>query len=368
MSQRIDGPGIHPGVLGGNQQATEGKQASGTLNGMVVVPQADAAAMLKDAAEELTFAASETQESKIKDRKLKREDNSLDKLAHVLQILQKMQDVNKADLDGFLAALKSGATSPQQLKEVLKQFEDPTHQHMALVYAKDSLQSEGYAEWIDIIDDAITELMETRGAEVRAGYNIAGVELADVLGNEAAHRGLYRGTVLDYPSFAKAFDDLSAKYGANGFPKAVDYLVRALSADMASTTPSTSMKELKTIVDDLYQLQVLSNYYSKMERLIENVGERFHGVMPTARDIVSPVLRLKDERMILSSQVLHMMPFLVTDNPEKDVLLSQGMRDLTRSDLPHKIFSEPQQRVNLLDAMQEVVDAAIDREDQMLEE
>lgn len=338
-------------------------QPIGSWNGRDVTPNTDILSLLADAAEELTFSAQETQEKKIAERKLVEESNPLDAFEKVEKLIQQLDDINKNDLERLLEAIKQGTKNSEDLQKALQQFPDPTHKHAALTYMKEQLQGDANTELRSLVETALNELMEHEGPAVRAGYNIAGVDHGGLAGDAGALRGLYRGTVLDYESFSQAFDKLVDQYGADDFPKALGFLIRALTADMASTTPSTTMPQLKGIMDDLYQLEVLGNFFRDSESLLDRLEKLFGRKMrATPRDIMSPILRLKDERFVQDSQITATMPFLVTSDAACDVQFTQGIKDNVRK-LPHKLFHDGEKRHNLLDALQSVLDAAIDREE-----
>lgn len=362
MSNRIDG-NFQPQLFqtGGSSEAAEAAQ--GNFNGRQVSVQPNAMSLLADAAEELTFSAQETQEKKISERKLLEEGGSAERYEKIEKLLERLGDLEKSDLERFLDAMKKEATL-RNLDRLLGEVKDPTHRHAMLSYAKEMLGESTEAR--ALVEKALTKLMEQEGPAVRAGYNIAGIKGEAFLGDQAALRNLYRGTVLDYQSFTQAFDQLADKYGAKEFPKALEFLIRALSADMAATTPSTTMSQMKNIMDDLYMLEVLKNFYADseklLERLVEFCGRNVDKAKP--QDIMSPLLRLKDENFVQSSQLTAVMPFLISEHPPCDVQFIQGLKDNVRK-LPHKIFSDTDKRYNLLDAIQDLLDDAIDREEEM---
>lgn len=365
MSQRIDNAAVQSHFLT-DTVATQAKP-EGSWNGRQVSAQSTPMSILADAAEELTFSAQETQEKRMSERKLRDEGSSLERFTTISKLLDELHDLNKSDVERLLTAIKKGLSNAGELKQLLKQLKDPTHQHAALMHAKASLKGEGTEQAQAIIQQVLDELEAQQGPAIRAGYNIAGVDSDGLLGDAAMLRGLYRGTVLNYQSFSQAFDSLVEKYGYKEFPKAIAFLLKALSADMSATSPSSSMAELKTIMDDMYQLEVLSNFYRDTETLLSHLREFCKREVPAeAKDIMSPVLRLKDEKFVQATQITATMPFLISDMPLCDVQFIQGIKDNIRK-LPYRLFTDTEKRQNLLDAVQEILDEAIDREDEEME-
>lgn len=359
MNTRIDGF-IQPT----HRHETEGtsRQESGSWNGTQVNQKPDAMSLIADAAEELSFGAQETEEKSISERKLK-DSGTAERFAKVEKLLERTEDLHKSDLQRLLDTIKTGKALDQAIQNFNENFPDPTHRHAALSYLLENLTGEEFADARATLQKSIAALMEAEGPAVLAGYNIAGVHGDSALGGEAALRGLYRGTVLDYQSLMQTFDALADKYNGVEFSKAVAFLMRALGADMNATTPSTPMAALKTIMDDLYSLEILKNFFLASEELLRRLEKRYGKKMPAKpRDIMTPVLRLKDERFIQPSQLTATMPFLVSANPEQDVHFTQGLKENVRQ-LPHKIFDNDDKRQNLLGALQELLDTAIDREE-----
>ncbi len=336
---------------------------SGTWNGLQVTAQHDAASALTDASEELTMAGQEKEEKKLGERKLK-EKNATPKtmLDKINKMLGKFNDLDKNMLQRFMETMRAGVKNQAQLKEMLGKFQDPTHQHAALTYAKEQLQGKN-PDTLKMIDQALKDLETEKGEQIRAGYNIVDVD-GGGLTDQSGLRKLYRTTILDYQSFLQAFDDLTEKYASKDFAKAIDFLMRALSADMAATTPSTTMEQLQGIMNDLYQLEVLSQFYTNSEALLAHLREFCQrDLSASAKDIMRPVLQLKDENFLTTMQVTRQMPFLVSDEPPCDVQFIQRLRQ-TIQKLPHRFFMDGQKRQNLLDVMQEILDEAIDREEE----
>ncbi len=112
MSTNISGLGgvsqLHHGLTG-TQQTT---QKTGEWNGLKVTAGNDPASLLADAAEELTFAASEKVEKDVSVRKKPDKEKRLAAVAPPEEALAEMQQRMGKRLDELLAKLKSGNGSP----------------------------------------------------------------------------------------------------------------------------------------------------------------------------------------------------------------------------------------------------------------
>lgn len=371
MSQRIhDGPAIQPQSSGADGGQTV--QHEGRFMGESVKIQQDGASLIQDAAEELTFSASEDVERKLSDRK-----EGKDKargLEHIMFYVEKTQDMSQNDLEQLLKQLTAmNNARGTALADLVRQaFTDPTSQHAALSYARgklgeQNLDPEKLRELGAALDEAIGILEEENGRAINAGYNIVGIQAPDLGLTGPSLRVLYRDTVIDFENYEKTFGSMLSKFGPEEFPKAVDYLIRALGNDMGALTPSCPKAALKEVMDGLYMVESLGTIYKEAAKLLGKATAQ-HGPLPglSEKAVIEPLLRYKDLPMLMSAQIKAEMPFFVTDNAGRDAELSQGVRELARK-MPHKLYASPEARQNVLNAFQEVLDDAADREEMEME-
>lgn len=371
MSQRIhEGPAIAPSQA----QHSEGAAAAqaGTFMGEAVRVDQNAASMIQDAAEELTFSASEDVERKLSERKDGKE--KARGLEHVMFYVEKTEDMNRSDLEQMLKQLGSirNARNADIIGLVKQTFKDPTNQHAALSY------SLAHLDELDLpqneksmlkaaVSGAIRELEETEGRAINAGYNVAGIEAPGLGLPPSSLRVLYRDAVIDFESYERTFSFMLEKFGPEEFPKAVDYLIRALGNDMTAMTPSSPKAALKEVMDGLYMVESLGTLYKDASNLLKGAGERHGPHAITERGVIEPLLRYKDIAMLLPAQISADMPFLISNNAGRDAELTQGVRELARK-MPHKLFMSQDSRQNVLIAFQEMLDSAVDREEMEREE
>jgi type III secretion protein W len=131
MSQRIDGPLISPTqaqpLAGGETQAV-----IGSFMGERVQVQQDAQSLLADAAEELSFSASEEAERKLDERaEGKGKDKDLNKILFYISQMDQAEQEKARHLLPDLAKLKQ-ADARAVLDTVRQAFKDPTDRHAAL--------------------------------------------------------------------------------------------------------------------------------------------------------------------------------------------------------------------------------------------
>ena len=185
MSTNISGLGgvsqLHHGLTG-TQQTT---QKTGEWNGLKVTAGNDPASLLADAAEELTFAASEKVEKDVSVRKKPDKEKRLAAVTPPEEALAEMQQRMGKRLNDLLAKLKSGNGSPAALKEALEGFPDPTERHAALDWLEDQFADQ--LSLAAMVRREREQLEAESATAIQAGYNISGVD-AEATGGEVEGR------------------------------------------------------------------------------------------------------------------------------------------------------------------------------------
>lgn len=258
----------------------------------------------------------------------------------------------------------SGAAQQEGARQLLdlagKFFRDPTLQHAALTFARQHL--EGEKDICALLDAAQARLLETQGQAVRAGYNIREVEAPF---SPQAARDCYRSEVLDYQSYERTFAALAKEFGPDEFPKAVTFLRKALGADMAALAPSTEAPRLHEVAEGLYMVLNLATLYADAGKLTAETAQRFDTTEPHPRKVMEALLHCKDDVNINEVSLRQQAGFCISKNPSRDAVFVRGLRELARA-LPLKLYPSPEQRLRLLHSMQDMLDKAIEREEEAL--
>jgi len=359
------------GLGTGPSDTESGAPIEGSYRGQQVAVEEDPLSLLADAAEELTFGASEQVEKKVGERKLKSEQHIV-KVAHTEESelrTQTLKDLDPEALKKFLAQLKETGANADAIKDLAQRtFEDPTQRHAALSEALKQLSEDAtYADLSQAVDTVLTQFEATEGPQIRAGYNIDGVDSSTV-GSPQQGRDLYRETVLGNADIAQTFTTLMDKFGPDNFQQALQFLIQAVGADVSSSTPSTDKTALFTANSDLYQVELLGNLYRDTEKLLDNVDKTFGietGVKPFG--LMKETLRLKDARLVDPTAIRSLLDLKGEEAPTRDVALVKGYKDLVYR-LPLKIYNDPTTRQTLLNGIQSVLDEAITVEEATLPE
>ncbi|MBK9953459.1 MAG: hypothetical protein IPP10_18830, partial [Candidatus Competibacteraceae bacterium] len=83
-------------------------------------------------------------------------------------------------------------------------------------------------------------------------------------------------TVVDFDSRADAYGANCRPLRRGRFRQGAGFLLKAAGDDLRHKGPSTSAVELKTIVDELYRLEVLSGMREHSQALVDSARPRRH--------------------------------------------------------------------------------------------
>ncbi|MCC8191016.1 MAG: TyeA family type III secretion system gatekeeper subunit [Planctomycetes bacterium] len=361
MSSHITGSHA-PGAAGYSPADSQGVEAAaqGEWNGLTVLVDADPASLIADAAEELTFSASETVEKKVSERKKTAKDRPVTAVRPPEEVLEKMRRRNEEKLARLLAAVRAGG-NPAAFHQAMDAFSvDPSERHAAMLWLEDSLAD---APSLAAMVRRERERYENEeAAAIQAGYNIDGVE--DTAATGGTGKELYRRTILGHAGIGEMIAAILDREGGEDFLAAVDYLRRAVGADLSAATPSIDTRELETLNNDLYHLRAIATFTREFDGEMEKIRTR--AALPpldrAGRETLSLLCRMKEERLVRLDGLKTILSLQGKQNATYDVLcLSQCHRLAHR--LPGKLFTDEDSRQRLLAACQKILDAAIDLEE-----
>jgi type III secretion protein W len=348
--------------------------AVGQYRGQQVTQKTDIMSLIADAAEELTFVASEKVEKKLAKRKIgKKAGMKSSALERAEFYLKRLPDLGRPEkLQQFLEHVKKqGAMSPRRLmEEAGKFFKDISHQYAGLSFAKEMIEQEGGQEELSAsLKGALDECLKAHGPEIKAGLNMS--EIArdfseQGLGKVQGLRDFYRDMVLKYEGFNETYRSILERYGESGFIQAKDFLIKAVGADLQSQGPSVSPVELKRVIDDLYQLEALGNLHRDCSALLEKLGKGF-GIKSeiTPQDLMGRIMALKEEQWITGNSIEGIVQSVGIRDIETRIYFLRELKNLVR-DIPLKVYGDTESREKFLDAVQEAMDKAIESEEEAL--
>ena len=370
MSEKIEGH-YSQFQVNTNAVAKESVLEQGIYRGERVSQQFDIQSLIADAAEELTFVASEKVEKDISKRKISSyKDRTVELIKRIERYLKQVPDLGSPEkLKEFLEHIKKVPFhSPSQLREETKKFfKDITHQYIALFYSLEVLEEEDPSnELIPILKEVTENLLAESGPEIRAGLNIstAAVDFSEKgLGEIQSLRDFYRENILNYESLSKLYDALLKNFDEDDFEKAVFFLIEAVGNDLRSQGPSISPAQLKQIMDDLYRLEVVGNFHRDCASLIEQIQNLFElKIFLTPSELAGKILSLREEKWLVSSKVENLIKDTGISNLEAKIFFLTELKKIVRT-IPLKVFEDLDQREKFLAVIQETLDNMIELEE-----
>lgn len=364
-----DAPGLSGMGRNLNPQ-TSSEAVEGRYRGERVVQVNPPTSLLQDAAEELTFQFGETEEKALAKRTIEEEHEKgpAPDIQSVEQVLAKLGDINKSVLERILQILLQMRTAEAAdlRNQVREQLPEPAHQYAALRALVETLHQGGApAEQIQAAETALLQLEQEQGPAIRAALNVSEVaaEFANPqLGDVQALRNTYRDAVLDHQDLVQTFGKLIDQYGETELPQAIQYLLKALGADIAADGASIDRNKLNAALNDLYRLEVLTGLLEDCDTLVARnqvFGNAFRG-----SQLLRNVLELQTQPWPRPDLVAPLLVLLGIRDLRKEINFLRELKELARM-IPLKAYAEPeQQRPRLLDTIQQAMDAAIEREEE----
>ena len=286
---------------------------------------------------------------------------TIEQVTAYLQATQQGGDADK--LAALARRIASGSGHPGVMAR--QEFDDPTRQFLVLQQALKQGQRDGIdPDRLEAIRDALADLEEDAGPQIRAHLNTAAVAASQ--GHDgaqvAAFQQTYSDLVLGAPTLVQTLQLALQRFGGSGLAQGLQGLIAALGADLAAARPSTSPVRLQSLLQDLYRLEVAVTVLDGASALSSALQQR-HGAKPfDAELLVKELVAISGERWMAASRFENLADRLqVHDLPARIGLLT-GIKALLR-ELPPSVFVDAEARSTTLAAVQEALDAVIGKEE-----
>ena len=340
----------------------------GELMGTAVVIDDDPDADLMDSMEELAFQFEEKAVKTLAERRLGPLQGSRASFARALEAwFSLMPDMPGRDrLDRFAQNLRrTGASgimpSREEIMKALgRESTDPTHQ-FAMLDLLEQMFGEDEKALLDLIRQTRTQLMAEKGADIKAGINLAEEvnARATTPGEMQELRDLYRSEVVGFTKVQDCFRSLLAERGPSGLADAIEFLIAGCGKDLAAQSPSMEKEALGRILTDLQCVQVLQTVMEALSRLSARMGTQFADpCLLNGQQLTGQVLELTERSFVPPEAIAHLL-----GECGMRKLLSQMdfTRELTRlfRQLSPRLFAKEGDRQRLVDAAQEHLDGLV---------
>ena len=360
------------------QTATAAPAAeTGRAMGVALQVEADPTAELMDSMEELTAQFEEKSLKKLADRKLGEAQGPRSSFLRAIEAWSKvLPDMPGRDqLDAILrqARLARAGGQPMSADDLLRQLgrasTDATHQ-FAMLDLLEQMLGESEGDLAQLVKDARAQLMAEKGADVKAGLNLA-QEVNARAGTPEEMQGLrdlYRSEVLGFTKPQECFRSLLAARGPEGLKGAISFLLAGCGADLAASNPSMDPVQLRRILLDLQCVDVLQTVLGDLDKLGARMQQQF-----------GEACRLSGEQMTgrvldFTEQAFVTAPGIGAFVGEAGLQALLAQMDFTRElvglfrRLSPRLFGKETDRQKLVDAAQEHLDGLVSLEEEAEQE
>lgn len=350
------------------QQTNQAVVESGKALGFTLQVQEDPMADLQDSMEELSFQFEEKEMKTAGERKLGELRGP--KSAYITAVQEWMKTLPDMPGGEFMERMlrqlrqaQAGGQMPsaQQFLKMLGQGSgDPSHQ-FAMIDVLERALGEGDAEVQKLLAQAKGQLMQAKGAEVRAGLNLAEVINAKATTPDEMQnlRDLYRGEVLGFKTPQDCFRSLLATRGAGRLADAIDFLFKGCSIDLQSPSPSQSPEELRRILLDLQSVEVLRTVLDKAEQLAGKMLSQFgETCLMNGEKITGRIMEFTEMPFVNAGNIASFVTSCGISQLLAQLYFCTTLSGIFRG-LSPRLFAEDGDRFKLIDATQEHLDGLV---------
>ncbi len=346
-------------------------QDAGRLMGAGVVVESDPSAELMDSMEELSFQFEEKAMKRVGERKLGEAQGS--RMQYVKAVEKWMALFPDMPGEKFAASVMRNmraaraAGTPMDARELLQNLArgstDPSHQFAMLEILEQACGS-GEGDLLELVRQAKAQLSASKGAEIRAGVNLAEEVNARASSPDEMQnlRDLYRSEVVGFSSPQDCFRSLLNVRGPGGMADALAFLMSGCGKDLASAFPSLESAQLERILTDLQCVQVLTTVMDKLSALAGRMTREFgEKLLANGEQMTSRVLDFTEQTFVSPGAIAG---FIGECGVRKLLAQMDFARELTRlfRQLSPRLFKKESDRAQLVDSTQEHLDELIMRE------
>lgn len=348
----------------------------GELNGTTFVVESDPLAELQDSMEELSFQFEEKTAKKVADRKMGQMQGLRSSFVKALEAWNAMMPdmPGRERIQKFMQDIREMMRSGRQpdadglLRGLARESTDPSHQ-FAMLDILEQMLGEGETELRELVRQARSQLMEAKGAEIKAGINLAEEvnARASSPGEMQELRDMYRSEVIGFTKPQDCFRSLMANRGPGALQDAISFLIAGCGADLKSSSPSMESAALGRILTDLGCVQTLQTVLESLTQLGARMGREFgEPCQLNGEQLTGRILDLTEQAYVAAAAVAH----LIGDCGMRKLLAQMDFaRELTRlfRRLSPRLFSNEGDRQRLVEAAQEHLDGLIAEENEEID-
>ena len=348
------------------------KAQTGSVLGLNLEVMDDVAADLADSMEELSALFEEQSLKEVAQRKLGRERTTPSAaFAKALsEWASQFADMPGRDfLTRILRQMRQPGSVPMTAKDLLKALArgsgDPSHQFAMLDILEKALGGKGEERLAQTVREAKQLLEGEKGAEVRAGINIAKEVNARAKTPEQMQdlRNLYRSETLGFKSPQDCFRSLLASRGPERLGESLDFLLKSCGIDLQNPSPSQSPEELRRIMLDLQCVDVLKAMLERCDGLVGKMPDVFGETsLLNGRQLAERLTGLTEAPFPSADDFASLLQSCGFMQLVAKIYFNTQLLELVRA-LSPRLFAEDGDRFKLIDAAQENLDGLVKTEE-----
>ena len=350
------------------QQTNQATVESGQAMGFRLETMSDPLQDLQDSMEELSFSFEEKTMKSVAERKMgemRRAGNPF--VEAVLKWQKVLPDMpGGAFMERMLRNLRQAMMQGQMfnsdgLKRMLGEGSSDPSVQFAMLEAMEEGLSANEAELKNLIAQTKQALNAEKGAEIRAGLNIAEQINAQAKAPEEMQglRDLYRQEVLGFKNPQDCFRSLLASRGAGKLGESLDFLTKSCGLDLHSPSPSQGPEELRRVLGDLQCVNVLKAILDKMGVLAGKMQSQFgETCLLNGEKLTGRILDFTEMSFVNSSNIASLISSCGLEKLLAQLYFCTELIGAFRQ-LSPRLFAEESDRFKLEDAAQEHLDGLV---------
>ncbi len=350
------------------QQTNQATVESGQAMGFRLETMSDPLQDLQDSMEELSFSFEEKTMKSVAERKMgemRRAGNPF--VEAVLKWQKVLPDMpGGAFMERMLRNLRQAMMQGQMfnsdgLKRMLGEGSSDPSVQFAMLEAMEEGLSANEAELKNLIAQTKQALNAEKGAEIRAGLNIAEQINAQAKAPEEMQglRDLYRQEVLGFKNPQDCFRSLLASRGAGKLGESLDFLTKSCGLDLHSPSPSQGPEELRRVLGDLQCVNVLKAILDKMGVLAGKMQSQFgETCLLNGEKLTGRILDFTEMPFVNSSNIASLISSCGLEKLLAQLYFCTELIGAFRQ-LSPRLFAEESDRFKLEDAAQEHLDGLV---------
>ena len=351
-------------------QESQMAQASGRFRGQTVVVAKNTGSLLQSAHEEASFFAAERLEKKFLNHRFD-DNNPLGRLLSdgTHNLLDRFPNHREKAAKIISQILKE---NPQDLGGVLKHLRgiehNPSLRALVLVNLIRQYGDGLAAGLLAGLKEELERLWQKHRVEINASINIADSIRKALKENSSftseGLQNLYIDSVLDYGGLAKTCHKLIEEYGEENLKSSLEFMLKALGDDLRSKDQSVEKAHLRMLISDMSKLKILLGVREQCHELCGKLevscGE------PAGEDstkILRVLLSLTEKTWSAADKMKELIGAMGLANIGAEIYFVRGFREILRR-MPVKVFKDDYQRLQLLEAAQDILDEQIEQEEE----